>query len=171
MDRLSLEPGHWYAVELLGEEFGSKIRSYSPVRGLPAYDFLAVPSILASATRRLEIEGEILAASPEVLVTLGDQPLKWFTQHCGSQSTLGLYGKTPETYGWLNDLEIAGSAMKLLPLVHPRQAGRLGSHSAMWSELHLHWAADVAPCLLGPAPTKRAHPTSGVVTYHGQRRG
>lgn len=32
MDRLSLEPGHWYAVELLGEEFGSKIRSYSPVR-------------------------------------------------------------------------------------------------------------------------------------------
>jgi hypothetical protein len=32
MDRLSLEPGHWYAVELLGEEFGDEIRSYSPIR-------------------------------------------------------------------------------------------------------------------------------------------
>lgn len=32
MDRLSLEPGHWYAVEFLGAEFGSEIRSYSPIR-------------------------------------------------------------------------------------------------------------------------------------------
>ena len=32
MDRLSLEPGHWYAAELLGEEFGDEIRSYSPIR-------------------------------------------------------------------------------------------------------------------------------------------
>ena len=32
MDRLSLEPGHWYAAELLGEEFGTEIRSYSPIR-------------------------------------------------------------------------------------------------------------------------------------------
>ena len=32
MDRLSLEPGHWYAMELLGEEFGTEIRSYSPIR-------------------------------------------------------------------------------------------------------------------------------------------
>jgi len=32
MDRFSLEPGRWYAAELLGEEFGSEIRSYSPIR-------------------------------------------------------------------------------------------------------------------------------------------
>ncbi len=25
-------PGRWYAAELLGEEFGSEIRSYSPIR-------------------------------------------------------------------------------------------------------------------------------------------
>ena len=31
-DRLSLEPGYWYALELLGEEFGDDIRSYSPIR-------------------------------------------------------------------------------------------------------------------------------------------
>ena len=32
MNRFSLEPGRWYAAELLGEEFGSEIRSYSPIR-------------------------------------------------------------------------------------------------------------------------------------------
>jgi uracil-DNA glycosylase len=126
-------------------------REYDPRRealGLPAYNFPAVPSILASATRRLEIEDEILGALPEVLVTLGDQPLKWFVQHYGAQPALGLYGETPETYGRLHELEIAGRALKLLPLVHPRQAGRLGSHSATWRKLHVHWAAHVAPQLL-----------------------
>ena len=129
-------------------------REYDPRRetlGLPAYNFPPVPSILASATRRLEIEGEILSASPEVLVTLGDQPLKWFAQYYGSEPALGLYGETPETYGLLHDLEIAGHALKLLPLVHPRQAGRLGSHSAVWSKLHVLWAANVASCLLASA--------------------
>ena len=100
------------------------------------------------ASRRLEIEREIFAALPEVLVTLGDQPLKWFAQYYGSQSALGMYGETPDTYGRLHDLVIAGNALKLLPLVHPRQAGRLGSHSATWSGLHLRWATDVAPYLL-----------------------
>ncbi len=32
IDRMSLEPGYWYAMELLGEEFGDEIRSYSPIR-------------------------------------------------------------------------------------------------------------------------------------------
>jgi len=126
-------------------------REYDPRRealGLPVYNFPVVPSTLASATRRQEIEGEILSASPEVLVTLGDQPLKWFAKHYGSQPALGRYGETPETYGRLHDLEIAGRALKLLPLVHPRQAGRLGSHSAAWSRLHAHWTAQVAPPLL-----------------------
>ena len=32
IDRLTFKPGRWYAAELLGEEFGREIRSYSPVR-------------------------------------------------------------------------------------------------------------------------------------------
>ena len=32
MNRFRLEPRRWYAAELLGEEFGSEIRSYSPIR-------------------------------------------------------------------------------------------------------------------------------------------
>lgn len=127
-------------------------REYDSLReryGLPAYDFPPVPAFLASEARRLEIEDEIRAASPEVMVTLGDQPLKWFARQHGAHPTLGSYGETPETYGRLHNLEIAGRALKLLPLVHPRQAGRLGSHSANWSELHGYWTEHVAPVLLG----------------------
>lgn len=32
MNRFDLKPGRWYAAEFLGEEFGSEIRSYSPIR-------------------------------------------------------------------------------------------------------------------------------------------
>jgi hypothetical protein len=32
MNRFHLEPRRWYAAELIGEEFGSEIRSYSPIR-------------------------------------------------------------------------------------------------------------------------------------------
>ena len=63
------------------------------------------------------IQTEILLASPEVLVTLGDEPLRWFARLYGAQSALRSYGETPETYGRLHDLEIAGQALKLLPLV------------------------------------------------------
>lgn len=32
MNRFTLQRSHWYAAELIGEEFGSKIRSHSPIR-------------------------------------------------------------------------------------------------------------------------------------------
>lgn len=125
-------------------EYDSRCETF----GLPAYNFPSVPDVLASEDRRLMIQREIDTASAEVLVTLGDQPLKWFTRHYGSCTTLGAYGETTDTYGRLHDLEIDGRSLKLLPLVHPRQAARLGTHSAKWSELHTHWMEHVAPSLL-----------------------
>jgi hypothetical protein len=32
MNRFTLAPKHWYAAEFIGEEFGSEIRSYSPIK-------------------------------------------------------------------------------------------------------------------------------------------
>lgn len=116
--------------------------------GLPRYNFPLVPDVLASEDRRLAIQKEVFSASPEILITLGDKPLKWFTHYYGSCTTLGAYGETIETYGRLHDLAIAGRSLKLLPLVHPRQAARLGTHSVKWSELHAHWVEHIAPKLL-----------------------
>ncbi|MFC0444222.1 hypothetical protein ACFOD1_02800 [Pseudidiomarina halophila] len=32
MDRLSLENGEWYAMEIIGDEFGREVRHYSPIK-------------------------------------------------------------------------------------------------------------------------------------------
>ena len=116
--------------------------------GLPAYNFPSVPKDLADPTRVAEIEREIFEAGSKVLVTLGDQPLKWFASRYGAHPKLEAYGGTPMEYGRLHDIEIGGRLIKLLPLVHPRQASRLGSHSPKWNALHTHWVANTAGSIL-----------------------
>jgi uracil-DNA glycosylase len=106
-----------------------------------------------TAARATEVEEEILEASPSVLVTLGDQPLKWFASRYGAHPKLEAYGDSEREYGRLHDVAIGGCRMKLLPLVHPRQAGGLGSHSPKWSRLHRYWAANTAGSLLASIPT------------------
>lgn len=120
------------------------VREYDPLRttlGLPAYDWPTLPSALADERRRAEIESELIDSGARVVVTLGDQPLKWFTRHYGTESALSKYGQTPLEYGRLHAFVMAGRDMQLLPLVHPRQAARLGSHSPVWAALHEQWAA------------------------------
>ena len=115
---------------------------------LTDYYWPPVPPILANEQRRAEIAGEVSVASPDIFITLGDQPLRWFTKYFGSKSKLSEYGESTKQYGLLHDISITGRDMKLLPLAHPRQAGKLGSHSVKWANLHESWMKDVARNLL-----------------------
>lgn len=120
-------------------------RSYDPARGslgLPAYDWPGVPAVLATEARRREIEAELLESGADIVMTLGDQPLKWFTRHYGTAGSLGRYGRTPAEYGRLHPFRVGDREMQLLPLAHPRQAGRLGAHSSTWAALHAGWVAN-----------------------------
>jgi uracil-DNA glycosylase len=126
-------------------------REYQPAMArfrLPAYDFPAVPSPLVDSERISEIEREISEASPELLITLGDQPLKWFTRRYGSKPRLSAYGEGNDTYGRIHKIVIGSRNLGLLPLVHPRQAAKLGSYSPKWHNLHLNWERDIAPTLV-----------------------
>ena len=38
----------------------------------------------------------------------------------------------------------SGNAYQVLPLVHPRQAGRLGAHLEMWAKLHEGWGVNAS---------------------------
>ena len=119
-------------------------REYDPLRAslrLPPYEWPKVPDELAGVERRLEIEGELLESGADILITLGDQPLRWFTKYHGSERNLLAYGQTAQTYGKLHPISISGRKLHLLPLVHPRQAARLGTHSAEWAALHEAWIA------------------------------
>ena len=126
--------------------------SYEPLArrlGLPPVDWGPVPRIMADSTRRREIATELWDSRADVVVTLGDSPLRWFGTAFGTYQTLGEYGRGPESYGGLHDIEADGRAMKLLPLVHPRQAAGLGPHSRRWAELHRTWVHARAGALLG----------------------
>lgn len=120
--------------------------------GLPAYDWPLVPEELADDARRAQIAAEVLEASPDVLITLGDQPLRWFASAFGGRSKLAAYGETRDEYGRFHEVRIGARTMILLPLAHPRQVAKLGSYSAQWAALHEHWMYDVAPDLLLTGP-------------------
>jgi len=94
---------------------------------LPAVKWPKVPNKLTDQQRIDEIAEEVSKASPEILVTLGDCPLRWFTKHFGTKSRLASYGESPDAYGRLHCIKetIAGCQLHLLPLVHPRQASKL----------------------------------------------
>ena len=116
--------------------------------GLPSVAWSPVPTVLADDARRREITEELRESRAEVIVTLGDLPLKWFGAAFGTCPSLGDYSKDSKPYGILHDIEIGRRSMKLLPLVHPRQAAGLGFHSPEWAKRHRTWVRERAPRLL-----------------------
>jgi uracil-DNA glycosylase len=107
--------------------------------GLLLPDWPRVPTPLADAQRRAEILDELETSQARILITLGDQPLRWFAAHFGANPRLADYGETPATYGQLHPLTIKDRDLLLLPLAHPRQIARLGAHSDKWAALHAAW--------------------------------
>ncbi len=126
--------------------------SAKAVFSLPDVDFPPVPEVLADGERVKEIESELIEAESQVLVTLGDLPLKWFARHYGAKSQLSAYGTSLEQYGQMHAITVGGRRVFLVPLVHPRQASRLGGHSSDWAQLHQDWIAKTAPGILASVP-------------------
>jgi uracil-DNA glycosylase len=117
--------------------------------GLPPASVPAVPAQLADARRRQEILAELTASQAGVLILLGDQPIKWFLAAFDRRRRrLADFGETPHSYGQLHPVNIAGRPLHVLPLVHPRQAGRLGLSSQKWHTLHRQWLEEKAGLLL-----------------------
>ena len=113
---------------------------------------------LVDRRRRDQIASEVAEASPEVLVTLGDAPLRRFTRYFGTRSSLAACG---HEYGRLHEATIAGCRLQLLPLAHPRQVAQLGVSSPKWTELHRNWTASLASGLLGTDARSNTIPPTG----------
>lgn len=98
------------------------------------------PSKFCDSERCNEIIVELEESKAEMLVLLGDIPIKQFLNAVASvkyktlQEYKDLYG-----YGTLTDTKINGKRYKVLPLAHPRQIGGLGSHSSNWYDEHQKW--------------------------------
>ncbi|MCB0020768.1 MAG: hypothetical protein KDE09_23400 [Anaerolineales bacterium] len=118
-------------------------RAYEPYvqAGLvPPVAIPPVPSRFANAARVASLAAELIESSADLLVTLGDVPLREFVAAFQpGWRRLAQFGETADRYGRIHELAIAGKQIRLLPLVHPRQAGGLGHASAKWRSLHQQW--------------------------------
>jgi protein-tyrosine phosphatase/uracil-DNA glycosylase len=118
-------------------------REYEPraqALGLPAVDLPPVPKAFADDARRLEINAEIEQAKPDLIVLLGDHPIRhWLRFHDARWHSLADFGDKAESYGRRHRLSMNGRQYEVLPLAHPRQVAGLGDHSPRWRELHARW--------------------------------
>jgi hypothetical protein len=123
-------------------------REYLPLLeayNLPKPTLKPAPTRDPGAKRREEIWDEFLESRAEFLVLLGDKPIGWFFKHLEpGYKRLSDFGKDAERYGQIHPFVIRGRELKVIPLVHPRQASRLGASSSVWAKLHQGWKADMA---------------------------
>ncbi len=116
---------------------------YEPIRERYNLNVVTIPtrpSIFCDAKRRDEILVELEESQAELLVLLGDIPIKQFlntvtkVDYSSLQEYEDLFG-----YGVCSDVIIKGKKIRVLPLAHPRQIGALGAHSEKWNLAHLKW--------------------------------
>ena len=116
---------------------------------LPIPSVPNVPKKLSDESRRVEIIKEIKESNAEILILLGDQPIKWFLKFYDSRrKSLSDFGDDPNSYGRLHIVDIGGKQMNVLPLAHPRQIAKLGRSSQRWYSLHQVWLNEFASELL-----------------------
>ena len=98
------------------------------------------PSRFCDKERCKEIIAELEESKAEMLVLLGDVPIKQFLNIVAKidYKTLLDY-RNHYGYGNTTEAVINGKNYKILPLAHPRQIGGLGSHSADWFIEHKKW--------------------------------
>ena len=107
---------------------------------LPLPTVPIVPKKWTNEKRVNEILAELKDSKAEVLILLGDPPIRWFLYHFNPQwKRLSDFGEDAKTYGGIYPIRIAGRDLQVLPLTHPRQIARLGKSSNKWTELHENW--------------------------------
>lgn len=92
-----------------------------------------------SNERIKELQRDIKLSQAEYLITLGNEPITNFiSMFCPEINALDRGQK----YGFPIEIDLAGIKIKLIRLVHPRQAARLGIHDNEWAEIHQAWKSD-----------------------------
>ena len=92
--------------------------------------------ILLEALVGWMILDELSESQAKVPFLLGGLPIKWFMKFYDPHwSALSEF----EPYGRFRDVELGVRRIQVLPLTHPKNAGRLGASSDLWSQRHEHW--------------------------------
>ena len=126
----------------------SKYRRVADRYDLPPVNWPSVPAEWTNDERVEAITDELHESRAEIIITLGDLPLKWFAARMGSKRRLLSYGTDSQTYGRFHSIGLAERTITLLPLVHPRHAARMPPPAPSWADRHEIWMRNTAPGLL-----------------------
>jgi uracil-DNA glycosylase len=124
-------------------------RHYNPIRAKLKLPKATIPPFrqyeIDNASRPQEILDEILESDAEMIILLGDMPIKHFLTHYSNQAdSLDDFVNAPDSfYGKVHEMTIAGKPFRVLPLCHPRQAQRLGASSKKWYDFHQEWIKNI----------------------------
>jgi len=128
---------------------GEKYRRLASKHNLPQPQLEVAPTRSPGKVRVCEIMAELRESGSKTLVLLGDRPIQWFLSAFQDEyKRLSDFGTDPSDYGLLHTFELEGYELRVLPLVHPRQASRLGRSSGSWGRVHDEWIQQRAPTLL-----------------------
>jgi len=108
---------------------------------LPAIDYPPVPETFADKSRRRELVDELKQSNAKQLVLLGDEPITNFLDYYYPAKSLAELTQKGRGYGRVFDVDFDSFRTKVLPLVHPRQACRLGYSSNFWAATHQKWVS------------------------------
>jgi hypothetical protein len=110
-----------------------------------------VPQVLVDETRQRVILKEIQESEADIVIVLGDMPIRWFLrQFDGRWKKLANFGCDNQSYGKLHEVHIGKQKLAILPLAHPRQIAKLGQSSVIWYQLHQEWVNKYAYRVLNP---------------------
>lgn len=129
-----MNPTQWRAVR---DRYNPLVQEFNlPVASVPP-----VSNRFATATRVKEIVEEFLSSGADTLITLGDGPLKEFVAplRLVGKTSIASFGIEPAQYGQYHAFSLRGRSCHLLPLIHPRQAAKLGAHSPKLADAHAKW--------------------------------
>lgn len=119
------------------------LKRYENVRekyGLKEVSIPKRPSKFCDQERCKEIIAELEESKADMLVLLGDIPIKQFLNTVADVEYKSLKEyKERYDYGSPSEAVINGKTYKIFPLAHPRQIGALGSHSNDWYRFHQEW--------------------------------
>ena len=126
-------------------------REYLPLMDeydLPLPTVPELPNRFTDEVRREEILSEFRESNADMLILLGDQPIRWFLEFYDRKWHRLTDFLEEKPYGRLQKMELGGKPINLLPIAHPRQIAKLGRTSQRWYELHQRWIRSDAKDIL-----------------------
>ena len=118
-------------------------KNYNPIRERYDLDEVTVPkrpNNFCNRKRREEIVAELDESQAELLILLGDKPIKQFfnfvanVKYTNLQEYVDCIG-----YGKCTEATINGRKIKVLPLSHPRHIGAMTPYIKKWHQMHKNW--------------------------------